>query len=405
MNNDAALRERAARVIPGGLWGHMRVQGLPPGYPQFFQRAEGCRLWDADGREFIDFMCSWGPVVLGHHDLDVEAAADAQRRAGDTMNGPAPVLVELAEHFTGLVAHADWTIFAKNGTDATTICVTTARAATGRRKLLVARGAYHGAAPWCTPYPAGVTAEDRAHLLHYRYNDIASLEQAAALAGSDLAAVLVSPIRHDYGVDLELPTPQFAQAVRVLCDRTGAALILDEVRTGGRVDLAGSWESFSVRPDLAAWSKAIANGHALAAVTGNDRLRDAAASIFVTGSFWCGAVAMAAALACLRKLQAADGIAHMRAMGQRLRDGLARQAAMHGFRIRQSGPPQMPLLLFDDDADAALGSAFCALALQRGVYLHPKHNMFLSVAHRPQDIDQALQATDSAFAALAKSRD
>jgi glutamate-1-semialdehyde 2,1-aminomutase len=211
-------------------------------------------------------------------------------------------------------------------------------------------------------------------------------------------------MRHDYGVDLELPTPQFAQAVRALCDRTGAALILDEVRTGGRLDLAGSWESVGVRPDLAAWSKAIGNGHALAAVTGNDGLRDAAASIFVTGSFWCGAVAMAAALATLRKLQAVDGIAHMRAMGQRLRDGLARQAAMHGFRIRQSGPPQMPMLLFDDDPDAALGSAFCALALQRGVYLHPKHNMFLSVAHRPQDIDQALQATDSAFAALAKSR-
>jgi glutamate-1-semialdehyde 2,1-aminomutase len=402
MLTDAALRERAARVIPGGLWGHLRVQGLPPGYPQFFSRAEGCRLWDADGREFIDFMCSWGPVVLGHHDLEVDAAADAQRRAGDTLNGPAPVLVELAEHFAGLVAHADWAIFAKNGTDATTICVTTARAATGRRKLLVANGAYHGAAPWCTPYPAGVTAEDRAHLLHYRYNDIASLEQAGAQAGGDLAAVMVSPFRHDYGVDLELPTPEFARAVRALCDRTGAALILDEVRTGCRLDLAGSWEHFGIRPDLAAWSKAIANGHALAAVTGSDRFREAAASIFVTGSFWCAAVPMAAALACLRKLQAVDGIAHMRAMGQRLRDGLVRQSAAHGFRIRCSGPPQMPLLLFDDDPDAAVGTTFCALALEKGVYLHPKHNMFLSVAHRPQDIDEALQATDSAFAALAR---
>jgi glutamate-1-semialdehyde 2,1-aminomutase len=402
MSADAALRARAARVIPGGLWGHMRVQGLPAGYPQFFQRADGCRLWDADGREFIDFMCSWGPIVLGHHDPEVEAAAEAQRRAGDTMNGPAPVLVELAETFTAMVAHADWALFAKNGTDATTLCVTTARAATGRRKLLVARGAYHGAVPWCSPSLAGVTAEDRAHLLHYRYNDIASLEQAAAACGDDLAAVLASAFRHDHGVDQELPTPEFAAAVRALCDRSGAALILDEVRAGGRLDLAGSWESMGVRPDLSAWSKAIANGHALAAVTGTDRFREAAASIFVTGSFWCGAVAMAAALATLRKLQAVDGIAHMQAMGQRLRDGLARQAAAHGFRIRQSGPPQMPMLLFDDDPEAALGSAFCSLALERGVYLHPKHNMFLSVAHRPQDIDQALQATDSAFAALAR---
>ena len=402
--SDSALGARAARVIPGGLWGHMRVQGLPRGYPQFFRRADGCRLWDADGREFIDFMCSWGPVVLGHHDVDVEAAANAQRRLGDTMNGPAPVLVELAEHVTGRVAHADWVLFAKNGTDATTIGVTTARAATGRRKVLVARGAYHGAAPWCTPNPAGVTPEDRLHLLHFRYNDLDSLEQAAAEAGDDLAAVLVSPFRHDYGVDQELVQPAFARAVRALCDRTGAALILDEVRAGARLDLAGSWEALGVRPDLAAWSKAIANGHALAAVTGSDRFREAASSIFVTGSFWCGAVAMAASLACLRKLQAVDGIAHMQAMGQRLRDGLAQQAAAHGFRIRQSGPPQMPMLLFDDDPEAALGSAFCTLALEQGVYLHPKHNMFLSVAHRPDDIDRALEATDKAFAALAAAR-
>jgi len=137
--SDSALRERAARVIPGGLWGHMRVQGLPRGYPQFFRRADGCRLWDTDGREFIDFMCSWGPVVLGHHDADVEAAAERQRRLGDTMNGPAPVLVELAEHFTGRVAHADWVLLAKNGTDATTVCVT----AGGHGAGILSDGAWH----------------------------------------------------------------------------------------------------------------------------------------------------------------------------------------------------------------------------------------------------------------------
>ena len=159
-----------------------------------------------------------------------------------------------------------------------------------------------------------------------------------------------------------------------------------------------------MRPDLAAWSKAIANGHALAAVTGSERFREAAASIFVTGSFWCGAVAMAASLACLRKLQAVDGIAHMQAMGQRLRDGLAQQAAAHGFRIRQSGPPQMPMLLFDDDPEAALGSAFCALALRAGRVpaseaQHVPQRGAPAGRHRP-----ALEATDQAFAALAAVR-
>ena len=177
---DRALRERAARVIPGGMWGHMNAARLPPEFPQYFSRAEGCRLWDVDGNQYIDFMCSYGPMVLGYGDPDVERAVDAQRARGDVFNGPSEKLVELAELVVDTVAHADWAMFSKNGTDATTTCVTLARAGTGRRKVLVARGAYHGAVPWCTPSLAGVTTEDRAHLLHFDYNDVASLEQAAA---------------------------------------------------------------------------------------------------------------------------------------------------------------------------------------------------------------------------------
>jgi glutamate-1-semialdehyde 2,1-aminomutase len=254
---DAGLRARAGQVIPGGLWGHLNAARLPEGYPQFFSRAQGCRLWDADGREFVDFMCSWGPIVLGHHHPAVEGATSLQAALGDCLNGPAPVLVELAELLVDMIPHADWCQLAKNGTDATTSCVTIARAETRRRKVLVARGAYHGAVPWCSPSVAGVTEEDRAHLIPYDYNDPASLEAAVDRAGDDLAAVIVSAFRHDYGVTLELPDPAFARSTRALCDATGAALILDDVRAGFRLDLGGSWETVGVRPDLAAYSKAI----------------------------------------------------------------------------------------------------------------------------------------------------
>ncbi len=175
VTNDRSLRERAQRVIPGGLWGHMNAALLPPGYPQFFASAEGCRIRDSDGREYVDLMCSWGPIVLGHRHQAVEQAVRRQAEQGDCMNGPGPVLVELAELMIGMIPHADWCLFAKNGTDATTSCVTIARAETGRRKVLVARGSYHGAVPWCSPSLAGVTAEDRAHLLTFDYNDLASL--------------------------------------------------------------------------------------------------------------------------------------------------------------------------------------------------------------------------------------
>ncbi len=203
---DQALRRRARRVVPGGMTGHLNAAALPPGYPQFFQRGDGCRLWDVDGRDVIDFMCAWGPNLLGYRHPEVEAAAQAQAALGDCLNGPTPRFVELAETLVDTVAHADWVLFQKNGTDATTVALMVARAATGRRKVLAAQGSYHGAAPWCTPVPAGTTPEDRAHLIRFRYNDLASLEAAAAEAGPDLAAVLLAPIRHDLGIDQELPS-------------------------------------------------------------------------------------------------------------------------------------------------------------------------------------------------------
>lgn len=399
---DSALRARASRVIPGGLWGHLNAAKLPQGYPQFFTRAEGCRLHDVDGRVFIDFMCSWGPVVLGHHHPAVEAAVREQSALGDCMNGPAPVLVELAELVVGMVPHADWCIFGKNGTDATTTCVTVARAQTGRRKVLVANGAYHGAAPWCSPSVEGVTTEDRAHLLPYGFNDIASLEQAVGLAGADLAAIVVSAFRHDIGLRQELPTPEFARRVRALCDEMGAALILDDVRAGFRLDLGGSWEPLGVQPDLAAWSKAIANGYPLAAVTGRERFREAATQVFTTGSFWCGSVPMAAAVATLTELRRVDGPAYMARIGKRLRDGLAERALRHGLCIDQSGPVQMPTVLFADDPEWRRGFAFCAEALRHGAYFHPKHNMFMSCAHTEADIDLALEAADAGFRHVAR---
>ncbi|QWF47710.1 aminotransferase class III-fold pyridoxal phosphate-dependent enzyme [Bordetella hinzii] len=400
---DARLRSRAARVIPGGMYGHLRASGLPPGYPQFFSRAEGCRLWDADGREYLDFMCSWGPVIAGHKHPEIEAAARRQAEQGDCMNGPTARLVELAERLVGLLPHADWAMFQKNGTDATTAALMIARAGTGKRKILLAKGAYHGAVPWCTPSLAGVTSEDRAHLIYFQYNDIDSLEAAAREAGDDLAAILVSAFRHDLGQHQELPEPAFAQRARALCDARGAALVIDEVRAGLRLSLAGSWESLGVRPDLSAWSKAIANGHALAAVTGGEAWRRAAQEIYITGSFWMGGAAMAASLATLDVLQRRDAPAHLERMGRRLRDGLQAQAARHGLAIRQSGPAQLPLVLFEDDPDQAKGARFAAAALQEGVYLHHRHNMFLSLAHTEQDIDLALQVTDHAFGRLAAS--
>jgi glutamate-1-semialdehyde 2,1-aminomutase len=278
--------------------------------------------------------------------------------------------------------------------------VTIARAGTRRRKVLVARGAYHGAVPWCTPSLAGVTTEDRAHIVQFDYNDVASLQAAADAAGDDLAGIIVSAFRHDVGRDQELPTPAFARRAREICDRVGAALIVDDVRAGFRLHLGGSWEKVGVRPDLSAWSKSIANGHALAAVTGTDRFREAVTEVFSTGSFWCSSVSMAAAVATLNVLQREDAPARMEHTGTMLREGLAALSQRHGIPIRQTGPVQMPLVLLEDDPGYEKGSVFCSAALRAGVYFHPRHNMFLSVAHTEADIGRALEAAEAGFSAV-----
>jgi len=397
---DSALRRRAAAVIPGGMYGHQAAGPLPAEYPQFLRAGLGARVWDVDGNEYVDLMCSYGPVVLGHRHPAVEEAARAQAALGDCQNGPGEVMVELAELLVGTVQHADWAMFAKNGTDATTMCCTIARAHTGRRRILVARGAYHGAAPWCTPRQSGVTPEDRANVGHFTYNDLESVRAAVAEAGDDLAGIMVSPFRHDAGFDQELAEPSFARGVRELCTQAGAALILDDVRCGFRLHLGSSWEPIGVQPDLSAWSKAIANGHPLAAVLGSAAFRKAAASIFVTGSFWFSAVAMAAAVATIGALHEENAIEAMAAQGSALRDGIIAQAASRGLDIRYTGPAAMPYLSFAGDRYHELGSVFAAAAARAGAYLHPRHNWFISAAMTGTDLEMALTATDSGFAAV-----
>jgi glutamate-1-semialdehyde 2,1-aminomutase len=397
-----ALTARAERVIPGGMWGHQHNRFLTPDHPMFVESSDGPYLTDVDGRRFIDLMCSWGPMVLGYRNPRVEEAAARQAQLGDTQNGPSPRAVELAELLVDTIDHADWAILAKNGTDATTACVTIARAATGRDVVLLARGSYHGAAPWCTPEPAGVLATDRAAIDYFEYNDAASLQAAVTRAGDRLAAIVITPFKHVEGLANQDVDLDFARQLRRVCDEAGAVLVLDDVRCGLRLNVGGSWEPIGVRPDLSAWSKAIGNGYAIAAVVGIDALRDAATRVFLTGSFWTGAVAMAAAIATISTMRTTTAFHDMTAAGERFRIGITAQIdeLTHGT-AHYTGPVTMPYVTFGGDVDHSIASAFSKVCLREGLYLHPRHNWFLSAAHDDEVIDRALAATAVAFSEIA----
>jgi len=400
-----ALFERALRVVPGGIYGHPSPAFLVPGrYPYFFERGDGARLWDVDGHEYIDLMCSYGPIVLGHNHPAVDEAARRQAARGSCFNGPGRVWVELAERLVALTPWAAWAVFGKNGSDVCTWATQVARAATGRRKVLAARGAYHGTHAWCTPLPEGTTPEDRAHVVPYLYNDLTSVDAALAASADDVAAIVVCPFRHDAFHDQELPAPGFLPGLRERCDRLGAVLVLDDVRAGFRLHLGGSGEHVGVQPDLTCYSKAIANGYPLSACLGREALRDAATRVFFTGTYFPSAVPMAAALACLAELETSGAIEHMAAIGTRLRHGLERQAAAHRLEVRYTGPPAMPFMTFvADEGSFERSRVFAATCAERGVYLHPYHNWFVSAAHTEADVTRVLEVTEEAFRAVGRT--
>jgi glutamate-1-semialdehyde 2,1-aminomutase len=393
-----ALLERANRVVPGGVYGHQSPNLLVPGsYPTFLARGKGCRIWDVDGNEYIDFMCSYGPIVLGHRHPKVEDAVRAQEEQADCQNLPSERWVELAELLVDITPAADWAVYAKNGSDATSWSIAVARAHTGRSKVIMAEGAYHGSHPWCTPNPAGTTEGERADTLTFKYNDLEDLLQVAAEQRGQVAAIILCPFRHDVFHNEEMPTPAFHEGVRALCDEEGIVLVLDDVRAGFRLHLGGSGEALGLRPDLICYSKAVANGYALSVGLGREELREAAQQIYLTGSFFTAAASMAAAIATVNALRDEKGIEKMRVAGTRFREGLDQQARSLGLAITLSGPPAIPFLTFDADQGFERSRLWAGECARRGVFLSPYHNWFLCAAHSEADIDEALVATEGAF--------
>lgn len=396
----AALFARARKVIPGGIYGHVTPAATVPGaMPIFAAEGRGCRYRDADGNEFIDFMCGYGPMLLGYHHPEVEAAAAEARARGSAFNHPTELTVALAEVLVERIDFADWAVFAKNGSDLTTWAVQVAREATGRRKVLKVRGAYHGTHAWCSPGHGGLLAEDRAHVAEFAWNDEAALEELFRRHRDDVAAVIVTPFHHPAYADSAEPSREFVAAVNRLCAVSGALQVLDDVRCFPRLHLGGSHLAYGWRPDLAVYCKAIGNGHPLAACVGRCEHQATASRVFLTGSYWHDPAPLAAALKVLEIAERENVPARLEKIGRRFVEEFLALGETHGVRLRASGPPAMPYVRVADDPGFQKTQDLCAAAAREGVYLHPHHNWFLGLAHTEAEIEEALVRLDRALGA------
>ena len=397
--------KRALKVIPSGIYGH---QGPAEGcfvpvsaFPFFSRRAKGTYFWDVDGNRFIDYMCAYGPNILGYNDEEVDEAAAKQRAIGDCITSPSTLMIDFAELLVDTVASADWAFFAKNGGDTTTLAILTARAYTHRKKVVFFKRYYHGVSPWSQKidYP-GIIEEDVANNIYVAWNDYEGLERVFEENKGEIAAVISQPYMHCNFGDNVLPAEGFWQKVRKLCTDKGAVLAIDDVRAGFRLDLAGSDHFYGFEADLICFCKALANGYNVSALCGKDFLRNSVSSVFFTGSYWLSAVPFAAGIACINKMKRLDLPKLLHEKGSTLMNGLIATAKKHGYDLRVTGMPSLFYLRIADDDTTMLHQRWIAEMVRRGIYLTNHHNHFINYALSDEDIKMTIEVADEAFAVL-----
>lgn len=420
-----ALFERARSLIPGGVNSPVRAFRSVGGTPFFTRRAEGARLHTVDGRELIDFVCTWGPAVHGHnHPVIREAVANALE-AGKSFGTPNPHEVEMAEWITRMVPSVERVRCCNSGTEATMSCVRLARGFTGRDKIVKFAGCYHGhvdsllvkagsgALTLGNPDSAGVPASFAAETLVVPYNDPLALDAVFYDHGEEIAGVIVESYPANCG--LILPREGYLRQMRDLCARHGALLIFDEVMTGFRLAPGGVQEIEGIRPDLTAMGKVIGGGLPVGAFGGRADIMGHLAPegpVYQAGTLSGNPLAMAAGIAALRLLAEEKPHARLDAMGKRLAAALLGAATEKGIplQVPQTGSmlclffAEAPVMNYEDAvaSDTSRFKKLFHLALEAGVYLAPSpfETLFLSTAHDGAAIDRACEALADAIRSL-----
>ena len=422
MNNDE-LFSRARKVIPGGVNSPVRAFGAVGGTPRFFARAAGAHLWDVDGKRYIDYVGSWGPLVAGHSHPAVVAAVQAAATSALSFGAPTQAEVELAETLCRLLPSLESVRLVSSGTEATMTAIRLARGFTGRSTIVKFEGCYHGhadallvkagsgALTFGSPSSAGVPAEVVAHTAVLSYNDIAGVREFFKKQGKQTAAVIVEPVAGN--MNLVLPAPGFLEALREECTRHGALLILDEVMTGFRVALGGAQARFGIRPDLTTLGKVIGGGLPVGALGGRREIMDKLAPlgpVYQAGTLSGNPVAVAAGLATLKLVEQPTFQEKIEATTRLLVEGLAAEAkkagvafsaqsigSMFGLYFRSKAPGNLAEVM---QCDKERFNRFFHAMLERGVYLAPSayEAGFVSAAHGSAEIDATLAAARGAFA-------
>ncbi|MBI5526736.1 MAG: aminotransferase class III-fold pyridoxal phosphate-dependent enzyme [Deltaproteobacteria bacterium] len=393
--------DEAQRLSPGGVMGIRRPYNFVPGeYPIFITHGKGGHIFDVDGNEYIDMLCSYGPIILGHVEPEIDDAVVAQLKSGFCFSLVQPWQNMLLKKLTEIIPCAEMGIIVKTGSDATTCAVRIARGFTDQPVIL--RCGYHGWHDWCVEARGGVLRKAYEDVHEFHYNDLGGLEKLLNEHKGNVAGIIITPVGHPLNARVQAPAPGFLEGVRELATRHGAVLIFDEIRTGFRVALGGAQARYGVTPDLAVFGKAMANGYPIAAVVGRGEvMKIAEKKVFISSTFFPNSLEMVAALKCIGILERDRVLDSIWERGQKFLDRLHAIVAASGVPCTASGIPPMPFLTFDHD-DAGRykerRTRFYTGAIRRGLFIQPFHHWYICHRHTDADLDRALDVIKEALA-------
>ena len=424
MTRSDELFERARRVIPGGVNSPVRAFGAVGGTPPFVVRGEGQHVFDADGNAYLDYVQSWGALILGHAHPRVVEAVRAAAALGTSFGAPTPGEVELAERLTAAIPSIEKIRLVSSGTEATMSAVRIARGFTGRAKVIKFAGGYHGhadgllaragsgVATFGLPDSPGVTGSQAADTIVCTFNDVDEVESAFAAAGEEVACVIVEPVPANMGV--VLPAPGFLERLRAITESHDALLIFDEVITGFRLGPGGAQPTFGVTPDLTCLGKIIGGGLPVGAFGGRGDVMSMLAPegpVYQAGTLSGNPLAVAAGLAALAVLEEDPPYERLEAIAVRLCDGLAAAASDRDIPTTINREGSLFSVFFTDAPvvdhataarqDTKAFAAFFHALLERGISIAPSgyEAWFLGVAHTDADVERTVEAADEAFGA------
>ena len=424
MNNEA-LFNQAQQTIPGGVNSPVRAFRSVGGVPCFIERAEGARMWDAEGRAYIDYVGSWGPAITGHAHPEIVEAVRAAAAKGLSFGAPTAVEIEMAELLCALLPSLDMVRLVSSGTEATMSAIRLARGHTGRDAIIKFEGCYHGHADsllvkagsgmltFGNPSSAGVPADFARHTIVLDYNDLDGVEAAFKARGAEIAAVIIEPVAGN--MNMVRPRPGFLEGLRRLCTQYGAVLIFDEVMTGFRVGPQGAQGLFGITPDLTTLGKVIGGGMPVGAFGGRRDIMEKIAPlgpVYQAGTLSGSPVAVAAGLASLKLTRAPGFYETLAARARQLTEGLADAARAAGVTFSADAVGGMFGLYFSAHApetfndvmamDRERFNRFFHAMLEKGHYFAPSafEAGFVSSAHGEAEIDATLTAAREVFAGL-----